>query len=178
MNCLENRVSKMARLVCNSSPIISLSMINQLSLLWQIFDEIYIPEEVYREVVEGNIVKKWGEEQLKEAVDAGSIRIYQVQNRDFIEQMYGRLHRGELEVIAAAKELGISWVCLDDKLARKLAETMLLKPIGVIGILETAQRMGKIINIKEYVDTMIDNGYRISKNIYHRLLDRSANNNP
>jgi len=167
----------MARLVCNSSPIISLSMINQLPLLWQIFDEVYIPEEVYKEVVESNKAKKLGEEQLKEAVATGEIRIYHVQNRNFIEQMYGRLHRGELEAIAAAKELEISWVCLDDKLARRLAETMLLKPIGVIGILETAQRMGKITNIKECVDIMIENGYRISKNIYLRLLDRSDNKN-
>jgi predicted nucleic acid-binding protein len=34
----------MAKIICNSSPIIGLSIIDKLNLLWEIFDEVYIPE--------------------------------------------------------------------------------------------------------------------------------------
>ncbi len=44
----------MAKIICNSSPIIGFSLIGKLNLLWEIFDEVYIPEAVYQEVVSGN----------------------------------------------------------------------------------------------------------------------------
>lgn len=34
----------MIRVVCNSSPIIGLSKIGKLDLLWTLFDEVMIPE--------------------------------------------------------------------------------------------------------------------------------------
>jgi predicted nucleic acid-binding protein len=36
--------------ICNTSPIIGLSIIGHLELLWELFD-IYIPGEVYYEIV-------------------------------------------------------------------------------------------------------------------------------
>jgi len=44
-------------IVSNSTPLIALSRINKLELLKEYFTEIYILEEVYREVVErgGNL---------------------------------------------------------------------------------------------------------------------------
>ncbi|HEY5563375.1 MAG TPA: hypothetical protein VIK72_16775 [Clostridiaceae bacterium] len=44
----------MAKIVCNSSPIIGLCTVKKLNLLWGIFDEVYITEEVYREIVQNN----------------------------------------------------------------------------------------------------------------------------
>lgn len=41
----------MIKIVCNSSPIIGLCIIKKLSLLWELFNEVYITEEVYREIV-------------------------------------------------------------------------------------------------------------------------------
>lgn len=40
----------MTKAVCNLSPIIGLSIIKKLDLLWELFDEIYITEEVYKEI--------------------------------------------------------------------------------------------------------------------------------
>lgn len=47
----------MIRVVCNSSPIIGLSKIGKLDLLWTLFDEVMIPEAVFEEIVQGNVVK-------------------------------------------------------------------------------------------------------------------------
>ncbi len=160
----------MIKAVCNSSPIIGLSIIQKLDLLWKIFDEIYVPREVFKEVTTGNRHRNFGEQELKDAVNYKKILIYEVQNPIIIEAMLGRLHRGELEVIQAAKELDINTVIIDDKAARKRAKDFLLKPIGLIGILQLAKEMGKIPEIKSALDMLIKENYRISKQIYNEIL--------
>jgi predicted nucleic acid-binding protein len=40
----------MIKVMCNASPIIGLSILGKLNLLWEMF-EVFIPEEVYNEVV-------------------------------------------------------------------------------------------------------------------------------
>jgi predicted nucleic acid-binding protein len=37
----------MAKAVCNASPIIGLITIGKLKLLWELFEEVYIPQAVY-----------------------------------------------------------------------------------------------------------------------------------
>lgn len=44
----------MIKIVCNSSPIIGLCIIKKLNLLWELFTEVYITEEVYKEIVQNN----------------------------------------------------------------------------------------------------------------------------
>ncbi|MBU3114441.1 hypothetical protein [Clostridium lacusfryxellense] len=53
----------MVKVVCNTSPIIALSSIDKLNLLWEMFETI-IPEEVYREVLSGNDTKTRGKDEL------------------------------------------------------------------------------------------------------------------
>lgn len=167
----------MAKAVCNASPIIGLSIIGKLDLLWQIFDEVFIPEEVYNEVTDNNNLKNFGEYELKEVVKNQNIKLYKIQNTAFIEQMYGRLHKGELEVMIAAKELKISRVIIDDRPARNFSETMLLKSIGLIGILITAKKLGLILEVKKYLDILIEAGYRISNKLYFQGLMSAGEEN-
>ena len=47
---------------------------------------------------------------------------------------------------------------------------MLLKPIGIIGILQLAKQLGKIDEIKAYLDILIQENYRISKKLYLEAL--------
>lgn len=157
----------MPKIVCNSSPIIGLSIINKLNLLWELFNQVYITEEVYIEITQNNEFKHYGQEELKKAVNEGKITVYKIKNNKIVESMIGRLHRGELEVIQAAKELNINKVIIDDRSARNRAKDMLLKPIG---ILQLAKKLGKIAEIKLYLDILIEEGYRISKKLYLESL--------
>lgn len=162
----------MIRTVSNSSPIIGLSIIHKLHLLWDLFDEVYIPIEVYNEVVYGNKFKSYGEKELSIAVREGRVKVYEVKQKQLVEQLNGRLHKGELEVIVAAKELDIPTVVIDDRSARKFAETMVLKPIGLIGILIAAKRYNKLPQVKKYLDMLIKEEYRISKKLYAETLKK------
>lgn len=87
-----------------------------------------------------------------------------------MEQLYGRLHRGELEVMVAAKELKIKRVIIDDRSARHFAETMLLRSIGLMGVLLLAKECKKIESVKKYLDILIENGFRMSVKLYNQVL--------
>ena len=63
----------MIKVVCNTSPIIGLSSIDKLNLLWEIFETI-IPKEVYNEVISGNETKISGKKELMKAVKEGKRR--------------------------------------------------------------------------------------------------------
>lgn len=160
----------MAKVVCNSSPIIGLSIIKKLNLLWEIFDEVYITGEVYKEIISDEQINNIGASELLKAVQSNNINLYTIKNNALVEQMYGRLHRGELEVMIAAKELKIKTVIIDDRSARHFAETMLLRTVGLIGILLLAKECKKIESVKKYLDVLIENGFRISIKLYNEVL--------
>ncbi|APM39887.1 DUF3368 domain-containing protein [Clostridium kluyveri] len=163
----------MTKVVCNSSPIIGLSIIKKLDLLWEIFDEVYITEEVYKEITIAEKINKMGASELIEAIKNNHIKVYSVKNKMLVKQLYGRLHRGELEVVVAAKELKIKRVIIDDRSARHFAETALLRTIGLMGILLLSKEYKKIESVKKYLDVLIENGFRISVKLYNEIL-RSA----
>lgn len=159
----------MIKAISNTSPIIGLSMIGQLELLWELFD-IYIPQEVYNEVVIESSESAVGKYELRHAVAEGYIKIHQVMDQEFVTKAYGRLHRGELEVMVGAKEIDATVVIIDEKSARNFAETLLLKPIGLLGILKLAKAKGKITEIKPHIDLLVAKKFRISKKMIDLLL--------
>lgn len=57
----------MSKAISNSSPIIAMSMIGQIHLLDELFDEVFVPGEVYREIVESKSFRTHGQQELKEA---------------------------------------------------------------------------------------------------------------
>lgn len=65
----------MIKVICNSGAIIGLSIIGELNLLWEIFNEVIIPREVYREVVEANPNSNYGAKEREEAMLLQSLGI-------------------------------------------------------------------------------------------------------
>ena len=88
----------------------------------------------------------------------------------FVNRFMGKLHIGELEVIAGAKELNLDYLLIDEKSARRLAEALMLEPTGLLGILKFAKLSGAIEELKPYLDGLIKNNYRISKKLYRAYI--------
>lgn len=162
------------RVICNTSPIIGLLSINRLGLLEKLFDEIYIPEAVYRELCVD--VEKYSREveQIRKKVESGIFLVYQVKNASVVRQLYGRLHYGELEVIVGAKELDISLAIIDETDARKMASEFLVDTVGILGIVTQAKRKGLIGEVKSDLDALRENGYRISDKLYYSVLEQNG----
>ncbi|MCG6795642.1 DUF3368 domain-containing protein [Geobacillus sp. YHL] len=160
----------MSRVTVNSTPIIGLSIVGQLTLLSELFDEVYVPEAVYQEIVHNHAPRHYGKEELKRLVSEGVFRLYHVKNRSLVESLYGKFHAGELEVIIGAKELGAQVVVIDEHAARSLSKQFLLRPIGTIGVLILGKKNRKIAEVKPLLDTLLENGFYLSQRLYREAL--------
>jgi predicted nucleic acid-binding protein len=152
-------------IVSDSTPLIALSVIDQLVLLKTYFNEIYIPPEVYREVV---IVG----ENRPGANTVGSadwIKVREVKNITAVESMSINLGKGESEAIILSREID-DLLIIDDGQARRTAELMGLKITGTIGILLMAAAHDKI-DFKYNLDRLISCGFRLSEKEYNRILN-------
>ncbi|MBQ2276733.1 MAG: DUF3368 domain-containing protein [Lachnospiraceae bacterium] len=161
------------KVICNTSPIIGLMSIDRLPLLWQLFDEVLIPQAVEKELCVSSIEHSKEVEAIKEYITEGKLTVYQVKNEEIVKKMYGKLHYGELEVIIGAKECNLPLAIIDERSARKMASEFLIDTIGILGILTLAKKQGLIQCVKLDIDYLRKNGYRISENLYNRILEQN-----
>ncbi len=89
------------KVVANSSILISLSSINRLSLLKEKFNEIYIPEAVWEEVVETGK----GETGFEEVRRANWIKKQTVIDHNLVSALNENLDLGESEAISPGIQL-------------------------------------------------------------------------
>jgi predicted nucleic acid-binding protein len=157
----------MPKVVVNSTPIISLSIIDQLDLLKKLYNEIYIPQAVYDEVC----VK--GESQIgaKTLQEANFIKTLSIKNDEARRFFSASLHRGEVEVMILAQELEADLLIIDDYQARKHAKYLDFKITGTLGILIKSKEANHIKKIKPLVDRLIENDIYIGDNLYRKILD-------
>ena len=151
------------KVVVNATPLIALSLINQLELLNQLFDEVIIPDAVYQEVVISGASKP-GAIELK---NASWIQVQSVTPSSTIEPLLLGLDRGELQVILLAISIKPDWVIIDEKLARRVAKVMGLSVKGTVGILLAGFHAG-YLSKQETLDSLqqlVNNGIRLSSKI-------------
>ena len=160
--------------ICNTSPIIGLMSINRLYLLWQLFDKIYIPKAVQRELCANSKGHPQEIEEVERCILEEKFTVYKVQNEEIVKKLYGKLHYGELEVIIGAKECNLPLAVIDERAARKMASNFLVDTIGILGILELAKKQGFIECIKDDIDSLRSSGYRISDALYIQILIRNG----
>lgn len=160
----------MKTIITNTSPIIALSMIHSLPLLWKLFDKVYVPEAVVKELTSSFGENDYGRTEILEAIKEENVIVYSVKDEVLVQRMYGKLHHGELETIIGGKELDTDFVLIDERAARNMAKNFFLTPIGTLGILRLAKSQGKVDKIKPYMDILIASGYRIGKPLYEQVL--------
>lgn len=157
--------------VSNSSPLIGLSAIGKLELLKNLYQTIYLPEIVFREVAEEG-ENRIGAKEIKNAV---WIKTYEVGNRQIKEvSLNAGLGQGESASLVLAKTLDADLLILDDLKARKFAASQKQEIIGVLGILLLSKAENLIIEIKKPLDDLILSGYWISPKLYRKILDAAG----
>ncbi|MGD2091627.1 MAG: DUF3368 domain-containing protein [Candidatus Aminicenantes bacterium] len=159
---------KRIKVICNSSPIIGLAKLERLDLIEKLYQEIIVPEAVFDELITKGR-DKYKTAEINQLIDQNIITVQKVNNRELIRALRKDLDYGESEVIALAIELQADLVILDEKDARDLAEFYNLKKIGLLGILIRAKERGFISSVKEYMDRLINAGFRIDDNLYQLI---------
>jgi len=121
--------------VSNSGPLIHLTIIGLLELVFKLYDVILIPQSVYNEmVVKG---KEEGHSDaiiLEQAIINEKIKVEKVK-ADTQKISTSKLHQGEINTILLALQSEVEIILLDDEEARIFARKLKIKVKGTLGIL-------------------------------------------
>lgn len=154
------------KVICNTGPLVALSMIDRIDILRHLFEVVAVPEAVHREILVGG------------ATNAGLSNYHKVQwikvmtlSTPADPLLITALDAGEAAVIGLARELNADFTLIDERKARKVARTVYgLKVIGSAGILVEAKRHGLIANVGAALQIIRDSGYRIGDSIVEAAL--------
>lgn len=152
--------------VVDATCLIGLCRIERLDILKELFDQIYICEAVYTEVV----IRGKGRPGAEEVRDAKWIEKRKVKNRVATNLLQRDLDLGEAETIVLANEMNANYVVLDDRESYQTAKLLQLNVIGTIGILDWAVELGIITDFKNTIDELRKKGFRIKDELYYNIL--------
>ncbi len=153
------------KIVADSGPIISFARAGRLDLLKQVTNELIIPDAVFQEIVVSGDDKP-GAEEVKHDL---WIKRATVQDRSLLENMPGKLSRGESEAILLAKELD-AYLLVDELEARKEASRLGISYFGSLRIIKEGKNRGIILKAKPVLDELIASSTYLDESLYQRFL--------
>jgi uncharacterized protein len=157
--------------VSNTSPLTSLAAIGHFDLLRELFGQIHIAQGVWQELNQGGR-RHPGSHEVE---NASWVDRHEVANRTLVTILRRDLDRGEAETLALAVELKADLVLLDEKEGRHAASRLGLHPLGVLGILLQAKRLGKIQEIRSRLDALRQQaGFFLGDRLYRDVLEQAG----
>lgn len=154
----------MLKVVSNTTPIISLLKISRLTLLRDLYTEIYIPKEVYTELEKGKT-----KEYYRDLSEIDWIKIKEINDKKSLSYFLD-LDKGEAETIILANEINADLVIIDEILGRFHARNSNLKVTGTLGILLKAKNAGHIEKIKPLLSELKNKGIWLSGKLISEVL--------
>lgn len=148
----------MAAAVADTSPIIALHQLEQLSLLERLFGEILVPPAVAREAAPS-----------LPALPA-FIRTLALTQPMGSQVLRASLGPGESEALSLALELRAEIVILDDRQGRRLAAGLGLAVAGTAGILLRAKQAGFISAVRPLLEQLLGFDFHLSQAIVDQVL--------
>ena len=156
--------------ICNTGPLIALSMIDRIDILRHLFELVAIPEAVHKEILEGGSINTG----LLNYRKAEWIKVVTL-SKPVDPLLRTSLDYGEAAVIGLARELSVNLVLIDERKARKIARTIYgLHVIGSARVLVEAKRRGLLDNVGGALQAMRDGGYWISDSIVDAALKQAG----
>jgi predicted nucleic acid-binding protein len=153
------------RAISNTSPLLYLHRIGGLPWLRELFAEIWIPQAVVDELVEGarrgHDVPRTADLEWIDVVEPGSVPS---------EWLALDLGAGELAAMALALENSDRIVILDDSLARRIGQAAGLRVWGTLKILLEAKARGLADSLSPLLDRLEAAGMWISRDVRDRIL--------
>jgi len=147
--------------VADTGPIISLAVIDKLSILDSLFESISIPEAVWEELL--NYIEVFNIPQIYNYEN----NVKRVNAKYDLEQL---VDKGELEAILLSKEIDADYLLIDDKKARAIAEEMSIACIGTIAVLIKAKSEGIIKELRQLFIEMLGKKRYYSVDLLNKVL--------
>jgi predicted nucleic acid-binding protein len=125
--------------VSDTGPLISLAVIDRLDLLEKIFDKIVIPKAVWLELCD-----QIDTFDIPQVMQLQTSVVSLKQNKTFSEG----IDFGETEAILLYEEIHADQLLIDDKFARKKAESRKVHCLGTLAVLVKAKEQNFISELK------------------------------
>lgn len=145
-------------IISDTSCLIILKKINQLEILTKLYSKVWVTPE---------ILKEFGEELV-------GIEVRRAADNNLIQAFSRMVDLGEASALALAIETKNSLLILDDRKARKLAETLGLVTTGTLGVLLKAKQSGYIQSIKDVLTSLKATDFRISDRLVEEILKEAG----
>ena len=154
----------MAVVVSDTTPLHYLILIGRDSVLEKLYRQVIVPPAVLQEL---------GHPAAPPAVSAwvkAPPAWLTVQSPASIPPRFDNLDFGERQALALAKEIHADLVLLDDKVARRFAESETLKVKGTLGIVADAAKAG-LLNFRTTVETLQQSTMRLDAKLAQRIIE-------
>lgn len=155
-------------LIADTSPIISLLVIDQLQLLDQLFEEYYLPKAVWDELNSHN--------ELLDYSDQLSLLSLRVKEIHSIYVPMPGIDVGETEAIILCKEMQADILLVDDKKAREVAELLGVNCTGTLAVLLRAHGKRLITELRPLFMKLLEKNRYYSKILLNQLLEKVGEN--
>ena len=160
--------------ISDASPLIGLSIIDGLEWLPKLFTEVWIPEEVCKEVLLGK--KSRGKANIQSAIDAGWLKIW---NKPVTPLKGIDLDEGETACICLALDsLEPALLIIDERAGRTVAKENDIKIIGTAAIIGLAKQKGYILSARDAFEKLHQSDFRISADVIRTVLIRVGEMSP
>lgn len=155
--------------VSNTSPISNLALLGYLEVIAQLYQVVYIPEAVVRELRASSLVRP----HLEASLQQGFLQQVPLQDRQNVRLLQHILDDGESEAIALAQEQSADLLLIDERAGRTVAANLGLEITGVLGILLEAKTKTLLPRVEPLLTNLQAIGFRMSPALVQTVL-RSA----
>lgn len=151
--------------VADTSPLLNLSLIDQLDALERQFSRITVPEQVWTELTEG----EEGLDSLRTLRESGFLSVVPVERTDLFVEIAHELDIGETAAICYAIQEGADLLLVDERDGRRVARRHDIAVTGAIGILLREAKHGSL-DIETQLDALREAGFWISDELYEQAV--------
>ena len=151
--------------VSDTSSISNLLQVGLIDVLHVLYGEITITPAVRRELFAVP-------EQERQIEQIDWIRVKAPQNQKLVFELLEELELGESESIALAVEENARYLIIDESKGRAIADSYGVKIVGILGVLIQAKQKGVISSAKEYIEKLIEIGFRLDKKLIGQVLKK------
>jgi hypothetical protein len=160
----------MAAVVSDASVLICLGAAGQIHLLRDFYQEVVVPDAVWREVTVA-AASLPGAKEAALANQEGWLKVRTPAQPGLVATLRGALDEGEAEAIALASELRARLLLIDETEGRTAARALGLTVTGTLGVLLRGKREGKVAALKPVLDGLMgQHGFRLGRQLYEQVL--------
>lgn len=155
-------------IISDTSVISNLIQISRLQILSSLFGEIIIPTTVRLEILQ---LEEYGIS-LEQFRNASWIKTQDPVDINMERGLRESLDAGEAAAITLAKELNADYLAIDERAGRRIAKSLGIKIIGLVGILIRAKEANLIENVRPILDQLItEANFYIGEKFYQQIIE-------